>query len=85
MDDLQVHTFISDGNGGVRPCPELLTEAEAILFLRLDTLNISHPAATLRRYRDRGDLRAIQVSKGVFYPVQELRRFIARQAEVNPR
>jgi len=31
------------------PCPELLTEAEAIRYLRLDTVAIGDPMGTLRR------------------------------------
>lgn len=63
-----------DGKGGFRPCPDLLTEDEAILYLRLDTIKIRNPAATLRRYRDAGLLRAVQISKSVFYPRIELSR-----------
>jgi len=31
------------------PCPELLTEAEAIRYLRLDTIETKTPADTLAR------------------------------------
>lgn len=85
MDDSYGPIFMPDGNGGVQPAPELMTEAEAVRFLRLDTVNIKNPSATLRRYRDRGTLRAVQISKAVFYPLQELRRFLQQQVEANPR
>jgi len=68
-----------------RPCPELLTEAEAILYLRLDTVGINDPGATLRRYREQNLLRGTQISKRIFYRRIELDRFLERQTESNPR
>ncbi len=68
-----------------QPCPGLLTEAEAIRYLRLDTIGIEHPEDTLRRYREAGMLRGTQVSKKIFYRRVELERFLARQTEQNPR
>ena len=76
---------LPDGNGGFTPCPELLTEEEAIRYLRLDTIKIKNPAATLRRYREAGLLRAVQISKSVFYEVTELRRLVTQLKETNPR
>ena len=66
-------------------CPELLTEGEAIRYLRLDTVNISDPSATLRRYREHRLLRGTQISKRIFYRRAELDRFIERVTEGNPR
>lgn len=74
-------SFMPDG----KPAPDLLTEAEAIRWLRLDTVAIKNPSATLRRYREGGALRGVQISKGVFYPLTELRRFLEQQVERNPR
>jgi hypothetical protein len=68
-----------------QPCPELLTEGEAIRYLRLDTINISDPSATLRRYREHRLLRGTQISKRIFYRRAELDRFIERVTEGNPR
>ena len=68
-----------------RPCPELLTEAEAIVYLRLDTIDVKHPEETLRRYRERGLLRGTQVGKRVFYRRVEVDRFLEKQTEANPR
>ncbi len=58
-----------------QPCPELLTEGEAIRYLRLDTVNISDPSATLRRYREQRLLKGTQISKRIFYRRAELDRF----------
>ena len=68
-----------------QPCPELLTENETIRYLRLDTINISDPSATLRRYRERRLLRGTQISKRIFYRRAELDHFIERVTEDNPR
>ena len=67
------------------PVSPLLTEAEAISYLRLDTINIADPAATLRRYREQGLLRGTQVSKRVFYLRNELDAFLRRATDANPR
>jgi len=68
-----------------RPCPDILTEDEAVKYLRLDTIDIKNPGETLRRYRAGGSLRAVQISKAILYPLSELRRFIETLAENNPR
>ena len=67
------------------PCPELLTEEEAIRYLRLDTVGIEHPGNTLQRYREKGLLRGTQVSKRIFYRRVELDRFLDRLTHENPR
>ena len=58
------------------PVSPLLTEDEAISYLRLDTINIGDPAGTLRRYREQGLLKGTQVSKRVFYLREELDAFL---------
>lgn len=67
------------------PCPELLTEAEAIRYLRLDLIDVEEPASTLRYYRRRGLLRATQVGKCVRYRRVELNKLLDRLTEENPR
>ena len=65
---------------------ELLTEDEAIRYLRLDTINgLKNPRETLARYRARGFLKGTQVSKSVFYRRIELDRFLDRLTLENPR
>ena len=54
--------------------PELLTEQEAIQFLRLDTEN--NPSRTLKYYRDKGQLRAVKIGSNLLYPKQKLLSFI---------
>ena len=66
--------------------PELLTEDEAIRYLRLDTIKgLKNPRETLARYRVRGLLKGTQVSKSVFYRRIELDRFLDRLTLENPR
>jgi len=67
------------------PCPELLTEEEAIRYLRLDTVAVKDRSATLRSYRKRGLLKGTQVSKRVCYRRMELEAFLDRQTEEVPR
>lgn len=67
------------------PCPELLTEEEAIRYLRLDIIDVENPEDTLRRYRKQGLVRGTQVGKCVRYRRSELEAFLARITENNPR
>ncbi len=68
------------------PCPELMTEEEAIRYLRLDTIaGLRNPKETLARYRANGMLRGTQVSKRIFYRRVELDRFLDRLTHENPR
>jgi hypothetical protein len=55
--------------------PELLTEQEAIVFLRLDTEK--NAPRTLKYYRDKGHLRGLQIGRNFLYPKRELLDFIA--------
>ena len=66
-------------------CPDLLTEKEAIRYLRLDETSAHNPADSLRHYRKKGRLRATQVGRNVRYRRVELDRFLERQTEENPR
>ena len=79
---------IRDDKGNVveveppQPCPELLTEEEAVRFLRLDgEKGPSDPYQTLWRYRREGLLRAVKIGRQLRYPREELMRFIRRLTE----
>jgi len=67
------------------PNPDLLTEDEAIRYLRLDIIGIKNPGETLQRYRKEGHLKGTQVSKRVFYRRKNLEEFLDRMTEINPR
>lgn len=62
--------YMPDG----RIMPELLTEQEAILFLRLEKEN--NPERTLKYYRDKGQLRGLKIGTNFLYSKRELLNFI---------
>jgi len=64
-------------NGSIMP--ELLTEQEAIIFLRLDSEENSK--RTLKYYRDKGQLRAVKIGINLLYPKSELLKFIDTATE----
>jgi len=64
--------YMPDGSSA----PELMTEEEAIRFLRLDTDGPKRPEFTLRYYRDQQLLKGIRVGKRIRYPKKELLKFI---------
>lgn len=76
---------LPDGKGNFVPCPELLTEEEAIRYLRLDDVLVKDAANTLKYYRKKGLLCATQVGKCIRYRRVELERFLDKLTEVNPR
>ena len=68
-----------------QPCPELLTQEEAVRYLRLDATGVEDPGRTLRYYREQGFLRATQVGRRIRYRRVELDRLLERLTESNPR
>jgi len=54
--------------------PELLTEQEAIVWLRLESED--NAKRTLKYYRDKHQLRGVMIGKNYLYPKQELLRFV---------
>ncbi len=66
----RVPVYMPDGS----IMPELLTETEAEIFLRLETEN--NPARTLKYYRDKGQLRGVKIGSNLLYPKQELLSFV---------
>ena len=59
--------------------PDLLTEEEAVKFLRLDECNSKKPEMTLAYYRSEGLLRGTKVGKRLRYLKSELLNFLAVQ------
>jgi hypothetical protein len=70
-------------NRPVEPAPYLLTEDETIRLLRLD--GGDDPYSSLKRYRNKGQLRATQVGKHVRYRLPDVIRFLEKATEENPR
>lgn len=69
---------LPNGNGGFAACPSLLTEDEAIRYLRLDVNGPRKPSGTLKYYRDKGLLRAVRIGKNLRYPRKELDAMVER-------
>lgn len=65
--------------------PEVMTEAEAVRYLRLDLVDIKNPSETLAYYRRKGLLRGTQIGKCVRYRRVELERFLDELTRTNPR
>ena len=77
-----VPCVIPNGEGGYEPCPFLLTEEQAIRYLRLDTLKIKNPAKTLEYYRGKGHLKATRISNANFYTRESLDEFLANKTNL---
>jgi len=72
-------------SGTIERFPEVLTEDEAIRYLRLDLIDIKDPSGTLAYYRRRGLLKATQIGKALRYRRIELERFLDELTRTNPR
>ncbi len=72
---------LPDGNDGFTPCPELLTEAEAIRYLRLDIDGPAKPENTLRYYREKKKLKGTQIGKRILYTRQALDEFLEKMTK----
>ncbi len=72
---------LPNGDRGYTACPELLTEDEAIRYLRLDANGCNNPKATLKYYRDQGVLQAVQIGKKLVYPRKELDSMVEKLLE----
>jgi hypothetical protein len=64
--------FMPGADGNYVPCPAILTESEAIRFLRLAEIGIKNPGNTLRYYRNLGILRATRIGNRNVYTVDSL-------------
>ena len=71
-------SYFADGT----PVPDLLTEEEAITFLRLDEGGTKHPKTTLEYYRSENLLKATRVGKRLRYLKSELLSFLEIQTKI---
>lgn len=71
------------GDRPAEPAPFLMTEEETVRLLRL-TEN-TDPYSSLKRYRDRGWLKATQVGREVRYQLPDVLKFLETAKEGNPR
>ena len=63
--------------------PDLMTPAEAAMFLRLDQVGHTPEAAirTLNYWRDKGDLKATKYARHVWYLKEEIDKFLENKTE----
>ena len=73
----QTVSYFTDG----APVPDVMTEEEAIKFLRLDDGGTKHPATTLEYYRSEGVLNGTKVGKRLRYLKSELLNFLEVQTQ----
>lgn len=77
LQDVMVPAVLPDGNGGFRPCPQLLTEDELIRFLRIPEVSKAkdhhHVIENLKRMHD---LPCIHICKKPLYPFEAVRRWV---------
>jgi hypothetical protein len=59
-----------------KPCPRLLTEEEAIIYLRLDKTKVKDPHRTFTKYRERGLIKGYRIGRCVRYRAEDLERFV---------
>lgn len=69
--------FLPDGS----PAPYIMTEEEAIKFLRIDTNQTKHPEMTIQHYINQGLLIPVTIGKYRKYPLTELVKFIERLSD----
>lgn len=73
----QATSYFANGT----PVPDLMTEGEAIRFLRLDDGGTKHPETTLEYYRSEGLLKGTRVGKRLRYLRSELFNFLEIQTQ----
>ncbi|AQQ71162.1 hypothetical protein SMSP2_01528 [Limihaloglobus sulfuriphilus] len=71
-------SYFSDGT----PVPDVLTEKEAVKFLRLDDGETKYPSKSLEYYRNQGILRGTRVGKRLRYLKSELLNFLENQTRI---
>ena len=78
FDNMIGPVFMPDGNGSFVPCPFVLTEQEAIRFLRLDVNGPKKPELTLRHYRHKNKLEGTQIGNRLRYTLKDLLKFLEK-------
>ena len=69
--------FLPDGT----PAPYIMTEEEAIKFLRIDTNQTKHPEMTIQHYINEGLLIPVTIGKCRKFPLPELIKFVERLSD----
>ena len=74
---LMIPVVLPDGNGGFTPCPELLTEEELILFLRIPEIsNATDYSNVVENLKRMHDLPRIHICGKLLYPREAVKKWI---------
>lgn len=67
-----------------RPCPDVLTDEEAVIYLRLrgPRKSMRQAMESLGRYRREGRLRAVRMGQGFVYRKADCDAFLEAQTQV---
>ncbi|MHC4541980.1 MAG: hypothetical protein ACYTEK_17000 [Planctomycetota bacterium] len=78
--DLMMPTVLPDGNGGFTPCPELLTEEELILFLRIPRISTAKDYRNvIENLKRMHGLPRIHICSKVLYPAEAIREWVKKK------
>ena len=70
-------TILPNGSGGFTPCPELMTEPELIVFLRIPEIsNAKEYSNVIENLKRMQNLPCIHICKQPLYPLEAIRRWI---------
>ena len=74
------HAILSNGNGEFAPCPELLTEEELILFLRIPQIsNSNNYHNVIDNLKRMHGLPRIHICGKPLYPIEAIRQWISNK------
>lgn len=77
---MMTSVVLPDGNGGFTPCPELLTEEELIVFLRIPKISKSQDYHNvIENLKRMHDLPRIHICGKPLYPVEEIKEWIRKK------
>jgi hypothetical protein len=73
-------SVLPNGNGDFTPCPELLTEEELIVFLRIPEVSKSEDYHNvIENLKRMHDLPRIHICGKPLYPLEEIREWIKKK------
>lgn len=79
---LRTPAVLPDGNGGFTPCPELLTEQELVVFLRIPEVSkAENHHNVIENLKNMRDLPRIHICNKVLYPLGAIREWIERETK----
>ncbi len=78
--DMTARAILPDSNSGFMPCPELLTEEELILFLRIPSIsNAKDYSNVIDHLKRMHDLPRIHICGKILYPTEAIKEWIRKK------